>query len=649
MPVLRLKLADVFATETPGSSRLADHASIVVAVMERFSFLRPPIVVALEGDDVVITYQDEEPSQKSEAERLAERASKRAAEGDYNKAISLWKRVLELQPSLHRARRDLAMALMEVRDVEGAVNHLIEVLRFDPKDAWSWVVLANLYIREKNDNETGEKFLRRALEIAPDDAWALNSLAAVTAERGNIEEAVAIFERAIAANPEFANAHYGLAVALYRDEKFDGALTALQRLFREARMQDARSKPVFDGAREMFARLQAGLAQRGESDAFKAVQNYKAEIEPLAEYPVRIEEAGFEDRVGATIQMAWKHGRSYHLIRTRQGYPKELLAHLEAHELSHLRMETAARRAGTNLFFTTTAKTRETAIRSFAGEIEKWQKQGYSEKTITSVTLALVNGVCGFLFNCPLDMIIERDIHERFPALRPHQFVSVGGMAKEAWQTNNNPEVRKLTPRRVMNASLALNGAYALFLDAMFQGATAYAENYRALDTFSTSRRLWDHWRGRSAQLSPGEEYRLVDDFADIVGLRAWYEWKPDSGKHTVTEEEHKEGTTNPELLKEKHPAAVFFLLDALQRFDRMTTTQVRDVAFEIAILGQKGLDYASPDKKYTLRSIPGDMFSGLQLMCLMHAGFKRLAPEQDTGMDLDAPFLTALQLHKPQ
>jgi hypothetical protein len=28
-----------------------------------------------------------------------------------------------------------------------------------------------------------------------------------------------------------------------------------------------------------------------------------------------------------------------------------------------------------------------------------------------------------------------------------------------------------------------------------------------------------------------------------------------------------------------------------------------------------------------------------------MHAGFKRLAPEQDTGMDLDAPFLTALEL----
>ena len=42
-----------------------------------------------------------------------------------------------------------------------------------------------------------------------------------------------------------------------------------------------------------------------------------------------------------------------------------------------------------------------------------------------------------------------------------------------------------------------------------------------------------------------------------------------------------------------------------------------------------------------------GETFSGLQLMCLMHAGFKRIAPEHDTGMDLEEPFLTALQMYQ--
>jgi len=33
--------------------------------------------------------------------------------------------------------------------------------------------------------------------------------------------------------------------------------------------------------------------------------------------------------------------------------------------------------------------------------------------------------------------------------------------------------------------------------------------------------------------------------------------------------------------------------------------------------------------------------------MCLMHAGFKRIAPEQDTGMDLDGTLVAALELHQ--
>ena len=56
-------------------------------------------------------------------------------------------------------------------------------------------------------------------------------------------------------------------------------------------------------------------------------------------------------------------------------------------------------------------------------------------------------------------------------------------------------------------------------------------------------------------------------------------------------------------------------------------------------------LDYASPEKKYHLSSCPGESFSGHQLMCLMFAGFKRIAPDQDTGMDLNEPWITALEL----
>ena len=68
--------------------------------------------------------------------------------------------------------------------------------------------------------------------------------------------------------------------------------------------------------------------------------------------------------------------------------------------------------------------------------------------------------------------------------------------------------------------------------------------------------------------------------------------------------------------------------------------------AAEAAKLGREGLDYASPDEKYELRALPDRKFSGLHLMCLMFAGFKRIAPETDnSGLDLEEPFLAALEL----
>ena len=78
-----------------------------------------------------------------------------------------------------------------------------------------------------------------------------------------------------------------------------------------------------------------------------------------------------------------------------------------------------------------------------------------------------------------------------------------------------------------------------------------------------------------------------------------------------------------------------------------MTPEKIREIAFEIALLGQQGLNYASAEKKYRLKSLPDEDFSGLQLICLMYAGFKRIAPEQDTGMDLNEPFLQALSLYR--
>jgi len=246
-------------------------------------------------------------------------------------------------------------------------------------------------------------------------------------------------------------------------------------------------------------------------------------------------------------------------------------------------------------------------------------------------------------------MLIERHIRDAFGLIHPSQFLSVQKLALEAQKMVLDPKISRLTPRKIFQASLALNGAYALFLDDLFEGASEFAVPYRSAGNFTLSEKLWKHWQERAKNLSPGDEYRLVDEFADMLGLRGWYEWQPDLGHHESTAEPLKEGTTNSALLKEKQPAAVFYFLDVFKRFETMTLEEVRNVSLEIAILGRNGLDYASPDEKYELRSLPDRKFSGLHLMCLMFAGFKRIAPEHDVGMNLHDSFLAALSLFGKQ
>ena len=89
---------------------------------------------------------------------------------------------------------------------------------------------------------------------------------------------------------------------------------------------------------------------------------------------------------------------------------------------------------------------------------------------------------------------------------------------------------------------------------------------------------------------------------------------------------------------------AVMYCLSALQHFEKLSLEQVRQIGFEIALLGTRGLDVNSPEQKYTLKNMEGN-FSGLHLVCLQYVAFKKLAPEQNIGFDLSVEYRTALKL----
>jgi tetratricopeptide (TPR) repeat protein len=83
---------------------------------------------------------------------------------------------------------------------------------------------------------------------------------------------------------------------------------------------------------------------------------------------------------------------------------------------------------------------------------------------------------------------------------------------------------------------------------------------------------------------------------------------------------------------------AVMYCLGALQKFAQMSKEEVRAVAFEIAMLGTRGLDVNDPSQQYQLRSFPG-RFSGLHLVAIEYVGFKIVDPNVDLGFDLSQEY----------
>jgi tetratricopeptide (TPR) repeat protein len=92
----------------------------------------------------------------------------------------------------------------------------------------------------------------------------------------------------------------------------------------------------------------------------------------------------------------------------------------------------------------------------------------------------------------------------------------------------------------------------------------------------------------------------------------------------------------------------LFYILSALETFKGKSTQEIKDISFEIGLLGRQGFEINDPTKKYTLRMLPGD-FTALQLVSIMYTGFKQFEPGLDIGMDFSEEYALALKLTKSE
>ncbi len=90
---------------------------------------------------------------------------------------------------------------------------------------------------------------------------------------------------------------------------------------------------------------------------------------------------------------------------------------------------------------------------------------------------------------------------------------------------------------------------------------------------------------------------------------------------------------------------AVSYCLQALQLFEAMEQPRFMAVLSEVAAVGQGGLQINEPGTSRTLKNLPGT-WSDLALACLIEVGMKRLTPDEDSGLGIEAEYQEAVRLH---
>jgi Flp pilus assembly protein TadD len=121
--------------------------------------------------------------------------------------------VLELQPGHLEARLGLGLARRAQGDAEGAVAELLRVLPQKADDPQLHVALGDLY-RRLRQPQAAVTHLSEAARLAPHDAGIQFQLGLALADSGDLDRAMAAFQRTVELRPDDADAHYNLGVVV---------------------------------------------------------------------------------------------------------------------------------------------------------------------------------------------------------------------------------------------------------------------------------------------------------------------------------------------------------------------------------------------------------------------------------------------------
>lgn len=356
----------------------------------------------------------------------------------------------------------------------------------------------------------------------------------------------------------------------------------------------------------------------------------------------------------AKIEFAEYYEREYHLIKYKPNYPA--VEHLKMHELVHLEFATDAREEECNMLFMSGREKKARFIKDNEKDLKRLSREGYSDQAIANFTNSLYEGINLQIFNAPVDLFIEDYLFENYPELQPYQFLSLQKLIKEGQVAVTYKKGEKLMPRQILSVSKVLNLVNAIQFKELY--GVDILKQYNALPfEMKEAERMWAEYLDYRKDRKPGEEYEIVQHWGEDLRMENYFELVDENDYRarpkTVEEvmesmkddpygvdvdKNFKDRQTKDFLTSQEaigtNLAVMYFMVDALQFFDKMPKDKIKAIAFEIALIGTQGINPAS-GHTYRVNSIPEKEFSGYNLLGYYYVSWSLAIPEMVDKLNL--------------
>lgn len=542
------------------------------------------------------------------------------------------------------AYRLLGQIAYEEHDDDLAIDYLIEALKIDPKNMWALIMMGNVYSKRKDDIKTARKYYDKVLESYPDNFIALNNVASVLMEEEHFEQAIDIFKKVISLDKTYPNSYYGMALAYVNLEKFQDAFDIAVE-----GAKNSTDRPENISVLNEIYKIIVTTAQEvvKRTNYMNVVLGIKDELEDEGHEKIKIV-SDDSLNVYAKLEYGKFHHRKENVIRYNSKLPN--VEHLMVHELGHLRMYISAEKENAVKVIHTTEANDAAFNKRFGSLIRKKLLNKISNEEIASIVKKIQNGICLQLMNCPLDLFVEHYIYDKYPVMRPIQFLMLLRQEQDNLRDTKSGEAASTFPQQIVKANKVMNVCTSLHLKEMY-GIDLIREYHATKSELDQAVDLLDEFRAyyNDSDLLPGEEYDLLDyflesldmkdlitisnfeDFSSIANEASNRSMSVDAGDYDLYTDEEKERQKRfEENSKKADPARdmmmTFYILAALEEYSTMSLAKVKKIAMEIAMLGMGGID-PSKQSGYRIPSIDRD-FSGYLILAYYYTSWKLAIPE---------------------